>query len=213
MSKRKKVRYAISRRRRNALLVLCFLILPAGLSFLDQRLGSPLRSSVQRHFFFNPDQKQFHLQTFAVSEVIDGDTLDIRTRDGRVVRVRLLGIDTPETRHPTIGVMYYGPEASEYLKQLIGTQPVTLLLDNAGDQRDLYGRLLAYVRLEDGRIVNEEIIKNGYGYADLRFEHSQIARYVALMKEAEENKAGLWKEVRREQLPQWLRDRQPLLLR
>jgi micrococcal nuclease len=148
-----------------------------------------------------------------VAEVIDGDTLDIRMSDNQLVRVRMLGIDTPETKHPTIGVMYYGPEASEYVKNLIGTRPILLRLDTVGDQRDLYGRLLAYVCLEDGRIVNEEIIKNGFGYADLRFEHSQIGLYETLMDEAQQNKAGLWENVRREQLPQWLQDKRPLLLR
>ncbi|HOK66925.1 MAG TPA: thermonuclease family protein [Anaerohalosphaeraceae bacterium] len=213
MGRRKKIPYAMSRRRKNGLLLFWLFLVPAGLGVLDHRFGGPLRSTIQKHFFYSPDQKRFHLQTFAVTEVIDGDTLDIRTDSGEVVRVRLLGVDTPETKHPTVGVMYFGPEASDFVRKLIGAGPVTLLLDNVGDQRDLYGRLLAYVRLEDGRIVNEEIIRNGWGYADLRFEHSRFAQYEKWMEEAREEKRGLWKEVRREQLPQWLRDKQPLLLR
>ncbi|MEJ5258853.1 MAG: thermonuclease family protein [Anaerohalosphaeraceae bacterium] len=213
MSRRKKIPYAMSRRRKNGLLLFWLFLVPAGLGVLDHQFGGPLRSTVQKHFFYSPDQKRFHLQTFPVTEVIDGDTLDIRTENGEIVRVRLLGVDTPETKHPTVGVMYFGPEAADFVRQLIGSGPVTLLLDNVGDQRDLYGRLLAYVRLEDGRIVNEEIIRNGWGYADLRFEHSRFAQYETWMEEAREQKRGLWKEVRREQLPQWLRDKRPLLLR
>jgi len=203
----------MSRRRRNGLLILCFLVVPVLLGVLDHRMGDRLRSALEQTFFYTPEQRQYHKQRFAVAEVIDGDTFDIRTKEGELVRVRLLGVDTPETKHPRTGIMYFGPEATAYTKELIEGSQVMLLLDHIGDQRDLYGRLLAYVQLDDGRILNEEIIKNGCGYADLRFEHSQLARYEKLMDEARQSKQGLWKEVRREQLPQWLRQKQPLLLR
>lgn len=213
MGRRKSIRYAMSRRRRNGLLILCFLVVPVLLGVLDHRMGDRLRSALEQTFFYSPEQRQYHKQRFAVAEVIDGDTFDIRTKEGELVRVRLLGVDTPETKHPRTGIMYFGPEAAAYTRELIEGKRVMLLLDPIGDQRDLYGRLLAYVQLDDGRILNEEIIKNGCGYADLRFEHSQLARYEKLMDEARQNKRGLWKEVCREQLPQWLRQKQPLLLR
>jgi micrococcal nuclease len=213
MGRRKSIRYAMSRRRRNGLLILCFLVVPVLLGVLDHRMGERFRSALEQTFFYSPEQRQYHKHRFAVAEVIDGDTFDIRTKEGELVRVRLLGVDTPETKHPRTGIMYFGPEATAYTKELIEGSQVMLLLDHIGDQRDLYGRLLAYVQMDDGRILNEEIIKNGYGYADLRFEHSQLARYEKLMDEARRSKQGLWKEVRREQLPQWLRQKQPLLLR
>lgn len=213
MGRRKRIRYAMSRRRRNGLLILCFLVVPVLLGVLDHRMGDPFRSALEQTFFYSPEQRQYHKQRFAVAEVIDGDTFDIRTKEGELVRVRLLGVDTPETKHPRTGIMYFGPEATAYTKELIEGSQVMLLLDHIGDQRDLYGRLLAYVQMDDGRILNEEIIKNGCGYADLRFEHSQLARYEKLMDEARQSKQGLWKEVRREQLPQWLRQKRPLLLR
>lgn len=191
-----------------------FLFLPA-VVVVDHLAGPPLRQAIERHALYTADQQKYHKQSFLVAEVIDGDTLDISVPDGdsAVTRIRLLGIDTPETKHPTIGVMYYGPEASEYAKSLAEGTAVTILMDTIGDQRDLYGRLLAYIQLEDGRIMNEEIIRYGYGYADLRFEHSQSDPYEKLMDQAFEEKAGLWKEVTRDQLPQWLRQKRPLLLR
>lgn len=215
MARRRPVRYAMSRGSRNILLfVIVFVFLPA-LVMVDHWAGPPLRRVIERAALYTKDQQKYHGRTFAVADVIDGDTLDLDIPDGdlSVTRVRLLGIDTPETKHPKTGVMYYGPQAAEFTKALADKQKVTILMDTIGDQRDLYGRLLAYIQLEDGRILNEVLIQNGYAYADLRFEHSQSARYEQLMNQAWENKTGLWKEVARRQLPDWLSRKRPLLLR
>lgn len=215
MSAPKRIQYAMSRRKKNGLLFTFFFLFLPGLVMVDHLAGPPIRQVIERCAFYTEDQRTYHQQTFSVVDVIDGDTLDIDVPDGdsAVTRIRLLGVDTPETRHPTIGVMYFGPEAAEYTQSLAEGTMITVLMDSVGDQRDLYGRLLAYVQLEDGRILNEEIIRNGYGYADLRFEHSELNRYRMLMEQAMDRKAGLWKEAGREQLPQWLRRKRPLLLR
>ena len=215
MAIRSPIRYAMSRRKKNAILFAFFFVFLPAVVLTDHLAGPPLRRAIERYTLYTEDQQKYHQQSFLVAEVIDGDTLDLGEPDGDspVTRVRLLGIDTPETKHPKIGVMYYGPEASAYAKNLVENTRVTVLMDTVGDHRDLYGRLLAYIQLEDGRILNEEIIRNGYGYADLRFEHSQSARYEAIMDQSIVGKTGLWKEVTRDQLPQWLRQKRPLLLR
>lgn len=98
--------------------------------------------------------------TATVTEVVDGDTLTVRL-SGRTETVRLIGIDTPETVHPTKPVECFGPEASAFTKSLLppGTE-VSLVRD--AEARDRYGRLLAYVtRVDDGLFVNRAILDNG----------------------------------------------------
>lgn len=93
--------------------------------------------------------------------VIDGDTIDA-TVGGNDERVRLIGIDTPETKKPNTPVQCFGPEASAYATSLLpaGT---ALHLERDVVARDDYGRLLAYVyRADDALFVNLEIVRNGY---------------------------------------------------
>lgn len=205
----------MSRKKKNAILIVFFFFLLPSLALVDRWAGGPLRSTLQRAAFYTDDQRRYHEQAFAVLAVVDGDTIDVDCPDGEsdYTRVRLLGIDTPETKHPQLGVMYYGPEASEFVSGLLSGRQVTLLIDTMADQRDYYGRLLAYIQLEDGMILNEEIVRRGYGYADLRFEHSHSAKYETLMDQAFANQTGLWKDVTRDQLPQWLRQKRPTLKR
>lgn len=95
-----------------------------------------------------------------VVRVVDGDTIDV-TVNGTDERVRLIGIDTPETVKPDAPVECYGPEASEHTKELLppGT-PVYLERDLVA--RDDYGRLLSYVFRTDGVFVNRDLIDNGF---------------------------------------------------
>jgi micrococcal nuclease len=95
-----------------------------------------------------------------VVRVVDGDTIDV-TVGGTEERVRLIGIDTPETVKPNTPVECYGPEASAHTKQLLpaGT-PVYLERDMVA--RDDYGRLLSYVFRTDGVFVNRDLIDNGF---------------------------------------------------
>jgi len=191
-----------------------FFILPL-LVALDYMGGASVRQAVRRSLYDSPDWKIYHQTTFSVAAVVDGDTIDLAIPDAKypTTRVRLLGVDTPETKNPKTEVMYYGPEASAFTKKLCENQPVTVLLDSVADQRDKYGRLLAYIRLPDGSILNQRIIAEGFGYADLRFEHSYYDQYALLQEECIRDKKGLWKGVTRAQLPQWLQKHWPDLLR
>ena len=140
---------------------------------------------------------------------------DLAIGDGKFdnTRVRLLGMDAPETKSPKVPAMYYGAEATAFAEQLADGKEVTVIIDTVGDVRDMYDRLLAYIRLDDGRVLNEELIVNGCAYADLRFRHSQYDRYLRLQQKAMEQKAGLWKNVTTEQLPKWLQRESPDLLK
>jgi len=199
--------YAISRSRRSFLLT-AILLVAAVIVGLDR---SPLRHKWRPR---PEDSQKYHAQAARVVKVVDGDTLDIDIPDAnyRSTRIRLWGIDTPETKSPVYGVMYFGPEASQFAKHTALDQTVIIYLDPDNKTRDKYGRLLAYVKLPDGRILNELLLSEGFAYADLRFRHSSFNRYSQLEAAARAQKKGLWKEVTREQLPQWLQREKPNLL-
>jgi micrococcal nuclease len=97
--------------------------------------------------------------TATVMTTIDGDTIVVRFGDGREETVRLLGVDTPETHHPTKPVQCYGPEAERYTRARLLGREVTLERD--AEARDKYGRFLAYVIL-DGARYNDELLRSGY---------------------------------------------------
>ena len=124
--------------------------------------------------------------------VIDGDTVDVDLDGGRQ-RVRMLGINTPETKKPNAPIECYGPQASEYTTALLppGT-PVHLERDIVG--RDDYGRLLAYVyRSADGLFVNLDLVRRGYA-KPLRFHpnDAHAAEFAAAAESARAERAGWW---------------------
>ncbi|MBW8825926.1 MAG: thermonuclease family protein [Acidobacteria bacterium] len=97
-----------------------------------------------------------------VVHVVDGDTIDVRIA-GRHERVRLLGIDTPETVDPRKPVQCFGHEASQRTKALLPVGTV-VRLERDAEARDIYGRLLAYVRRVDGTFVNLALLEEGYAH-------------------------------------------------
>jgi micrococcal nuclease len=105
-------------------------------------------------------------------------------------RVRLIGVDTPETVHPEKPVEYFGEEASAFTKKMVEGKKVLLKYDF--QRRDKYGRLLAYVYLEDGTLLNAEIIKQGYGFAYTKYPFKYLDNFRRYEKEARENRRGLW---------------------
>jgi endonuclease YncB( thermonuclease family) len=131
-----------------------------------------------------------------VIHVIDGDTIDVQI-GGREERVRLIGIDTPETKKPNSPIECFGPEASAFTASLlpIGTR-VRIERDLVG--RDDYGRLLGYVYVDDvdGTIdtfVNMEIIRQGYATPLTIEPNSTYAReFASAAGEAEVAGLGLW---------------------
>jgi micrococcal nuclease len=122
-----------------------------------------------------------------IAKVVDGDTIELESGQ----RVRYLGVNTPETVHPTKAVECFGVEASNYNKQLLAGGVVRLEKDIT--DTDKYGRLLRYIYLPDGTFVNLQLVAGGYAYADTYppdIAHSK--EFVAAQRVARENRIGLW---------------------
>jgi endonuclease YncB( thermonuclease family) len=215
-SKKGKPAYAMSRRRKKAITILCLLaaalLILLDRSFIRHNWRPLLQSGEQTEA---RDLEKYHAKTFTVVKVVDGDTIDIDIPDGtrETTRIRLLGIDAPETHSAQLGEMYFAAEAAEFVKELSLGKDVTVYLDSPNPTRGKYGRLLAYVKLPDGRFLNEVLLSEGYVYADLRFEHSLFNKYTQLQASARSLNKGLWQNVIREQLPPWLQRMQPDLLK
>ncbi len=127
-----------------------------------------------------------------VSRVIDGDTLDIVVA-GEARRVRLLGVDTPESVHPTNPVECYGPEASAFLRELVEGRSVRWATDPSQDAVDRYDRWLALVWLDDGTLVNHELIAQGYATAfNTRSPHAHSAAFREAEEQARTAGLGMW---------------------
>ncbi len=125
-------------------------------------------------------------KTYLVTKVIDGDTITIE--GGEVIRY--IGIDTPETVHPSKPVECFGKEASSKNKELVDGKRVKLGKDVS--ETDRYGRLLRYVWVGD-IFVNDYLVRQGYAYAytyppDVKYSE----QFVQAQQEARENNRGLW---------------------
>jgi micrococcal nuclease len=140
-----------------------------------------------------PDFKT--LQAYPVVRVVDGDTIVVEI-DGQKEKVRLVGVDTPETVHPTKPVERFGKEASDFTHKQLDGEKVYLVYDqnNAGHKhRDRYGRLLAYVyRERDNLDFCAELVKQGYAHAYLKYPSERGEEFLAYQKQAREAGRGLW---------------------
>jgi micrococcal nuclease len=130
--------------------------------------------------------------TYSVKKVIDGDTIEIE-RYGKAEKVRMIGIDTPETLDPRKPVQCFGKEASDKSKDLLSGGRVRLEFDPIVGEKDKYNRLLAYV-WSDNELVNLKLIKEGY--ANEYTYGSQSYKYQNEFKNAQavakESSIGLW---------------------
>ena len=124
-----------------------------------------------------------------VARIVDGDTIVLT--DGR--KVRYIGIDTPETKHPTKPEGCYGREATAKNTELVAGKMVELEKDVS--ETDRYGRLLRYVYV-DGQMVNELLVAQGFATAstyppDVKYQE----KLAAAQKQAQAEKLGLWGEA------------------
>ncbi|MYK89824.1 MAG: thermonuclease family protein, partial [Acidobacteria bacterium] len=121
-----------------------------------------------------------------VERVVVGDTIIV----SGVGRVRLIGVDTPESVDPRRPVEFFGKEASAFTRRLVDGERVRLEYD--WERTDRYGRTLAYVYLSDGTFVNAEIVRRGYGHAYTRFPFKYLERFRQFEREARAAGRGLW---------------------
>lgn len=122
-----------------------------------------------------------------VVRVVDGDTLLIEGDE----KVRLIGVDTPETKHPTKPVEPFGPEASAFTRRFVEGQMVQLKFDK--NKRDRYQRLLAYV-YKGELCLNEELIRAGFSECVTTYPFDTILQrqFKAAEAEAMSDRRGIW---------------------
>jgi len=126
-----------------------------------------------------------------VVKVVDGDTLKVSI-DGKPETIRLLGVDTPELGGSRRKVEQFARQAAEFTRRLADGRKVRLESDPEADNRGTYGRLLRYVYLPDGRMLNATLIGEGYGFAMTRYPFSKLDEFRALEREARAAGRGLW---------------------
>ena len=153
-----------------------------------------------------PDWEKYHNKSFTCVKCIDGDTIDLNIPDKKykTTRIRLWGVDTPESVHPRKPVEHFGPEASAYTKSLVLNKVVRVELVG-NHERDKYGRLLAYIYLPNGKMLNRVLVKNGYAFADTRYPHPKKADFISQMKATRKKKIGLWEKATPADLPYYIK--------
>jgi micrococcal nuclease len=132
--------------------------------------------------------------TAEVLRVVDGDTIDIRDDVRGRLRVRVLGIDTPEMKKPGYTVGCWGPEATEFAKSTLVGQRVAVVTDPTQDRTDRYGRTLAYLVRADGWDYSVEATRAGTALSYV-YGGRPVERYGAIEaaeKEARDSGRGLW---------------------
>ena len=129
---------------------------------------------------------------YRITRFVDGDTLEI-DMNGKTEKVRFIGVDTPETHKPNTPVQCYGPAASAFTKNTIGTQSIRLEADALSSNRDRYNRLLRYVYLPDGTLMNQKLIEEGYGFYYPYFPFTKSTQFSFSQQNAKQSNKGLWK--------------------
>jgi micrococcal nuclease len=130
-----------------------------------------------------------------VIRVIDGDTIVVTPNE----KVRLIGVDTPETVHPNKAVQCFGKDAKEFTRRMVESKSIRLVFDEsnrAHNHKDRYGRTLAYVYFDDGTMLNAELIRRGYAHAYTRFPFRHVVEFRQLERIARSQAVGLWSSCR-----------------
>lgn len=133
--------------------------------------------------------------SYLVTRIVDGDTIKV-LMDGTIKTIRLIGVDTPETVDPRKPVECFGVEASKKMSELLLNQKVVLEDDPSQGDKDKYRRLLRYVFLTDGTLVNEILIQKGFAYEytyDLPYKYQ--SEFKTAQQSAQQNKRGLWSDT------------------
>ena len=141
-------------------------------------------------------------KTTTISRVIDGDTFDVQYGSGDIDRIRLLGVDTPETYSKNKPDEYegitniecldeWGDKATTYAIDILSNNAVILASDPLTEERDYYDRLLSYIEIE-GKDFSAMLLENGYARVYTESKTSRTDSYLILEENAKKNKLGLW---------------------
>lgn len=126
-----------------------------------------------------------------VIRVVDGDTIVVSPNE----KVRLIGVDAPETVHPKKAAACFGKEAKQFTRDAVEGKTIRLVLDKVNTKRrhkDKYHRTLAYAYLGDGTMLNAELIRQGYAHAYTRFPFRHLVEFRELERQARSQTVGLW---------------------
>lgn len=159
--------------------------------FIVESLGAKVDwNNGSRTVIINTNMSSSNLDTYKVTRVVDGDTIKVNF-NGKEESVRLIGIDTPESVHPDAAKnVAEGKTASEYTKSLLEGKEVTLEFDV--QERDQYGRLLAYVYI-GGTMVNKLLLQEGYAQVSTYPPNVKyVNEFTTIQKTARENSKGFW---------------------
>ena len=183
---------------RKILIGIAFVLIVVGLTMhraLPQRLqeSAPVQSATAVNAVnAKPEISPVPETYYPITKVVDGDTIVVNM-NGKNETIRLIGLDTPETVDPRKPVQCFGEEASKKAKELLTGKMVRIEVDPSQGERDKYGRLLAYVFLENAVFFNQLMISEGYGH---EYTYNLPYKYQKEFKEAEktarEEKRGLW---------------------
>lgn len=122
--------------------------------------------------------------------VVDGDTAWFEVGDA-THKVRFIGLDTPETVHPSVQVQHYGPEASAFTTQTLLNQ--TVWLERDVEEKDIYERFLFYIWMDDGSLFNLTLVRNGYAKVLTYPPNVKYTDYFVAAQEAARNeRIGVW---------------------
>ena len=144
------------------------------------------------------------LQSVYVERVPDGDTVEANIQ-GTVERIRLIGIDAPELEQRP-----WGKRSKKFLQDLVAASGWQLGIEYDVEKRDKHDRILAYLWARDGKMINEEIVRNGYAVLFTFPPNVKYAdRLIAAQIIARENKIGIWGKDGLKQLPSDYRKEHP----
>lgn len=168
--------------------VLCAALIGASYLFVHEGYGSALLKRFPKPVPVAPGY-------YRVTQVFDGDTIEVDMAGTRE-KVRFIGVDTPETHKPDTPVQCFGPEASAFTARTLAGATVRLEADPTNDNRDRYDRLLRYVYTEDGRLMEQLLIEQGYGFAYTLFPFQKKQEFTDYQETARQVSAGLWTSCR-----------------
>jgi micrococcal nuclease len=131
-------------------------------------------------------------KSYTVTSVSDGDTIKVSV-NGKIETIRLIGVDTPETKDPRKPIQCFGKQASDFTYKSLYNVSVRLDTDDSQQDRDKYGRLLRYVFLPDGTLFNQLLLSSGYAYEyTYKIPYQYQAQFKQAAVAAQTNQIGLW---------------------